>query len=66
MLAQRNRIVAQGISIGHRRAFERMNRAIEALGIRPVVDKVFGFEEVAQAFQHLEKGPFGKVVIVTS
>ncbi|MBZ9853344.1 zinc-binding dehydrogenase [Mesorhizobium sp. CA13] len=66
MLDQRNRIVVQGISIGHRRAFERMNQTIEVLGIRPVVDKVFGFEEVAQAFQHLEKGPFGKVVIVTS
>ncbi|MCA0002639.1 MULTISPECIES: zinc-dependent alcohol dehydrogenase family protein [unclassified Mesorhizobium] len=62
----RNRIVVQGISIGHRRAFERMNQAIEVLGIRPVVDKVFGFEEVEQAFQHLEKGPFGKVVVATS
>lgn len=62
----RNRIVVQGISIGHRRAFERMNQAIEALGIRPVIDKVYGFDEVPQALQHLEKGPFGKIVITTS
>ncbi|TIU64778.1 MAG: NAD(P)-dependent alcohol dehydrogenase, partial [Mesorhizobium sp.] len=62
----RNRIVVQGISIGHRRAFERMNQAIEALGIRPVIDKVYGFDEVPQALQHLEKGPFGKIVIATS
>ena len=62
----RNRIVVQGLSVGHRRAFERMNRAIEALAIKPVIDKVFGFDEVPQAFQHLEKGPFGKIVIAMS
>ncbi|TPI32049.1 NAD(P)-dependent alcohol dehydrogenase [Mesorhizobium sp. B3-2-1] len=62
----RNRIVVQGISVGHRRAFERMNQAIEALAIRPVIDKVFGFDEVPRAFEHLEKGPFGKIVIATT
>ncbi|WP_027168126.1 NAD(P)-dependent alcohol dehydrogenase [Mesorhizobium sp. WSM3224] len=60
----RNRIVVQGISIGHRRAFERMNQAIEALNIKPVIDKVYGFDDVSQALQHLEEGPFGKIVIV--
>ncbi|CDX15753.1 Alcohol dehydrogenase zinc-binding domain protein [Mesorhizobium sp. ORS 3324] len=59
----RNRIVVQGISIGHRRSFERMNQAIETLGIKPVIDKVFRFDELPQAFGHLEKGPFGKIVI---
>ncbi|RRH95301.1 NAD(P)-dependent alcohol dehydrogenase [Mesorhizobium tamadayense] len=62
----RNRITVQGISVGHRRAFERMNQAIEALGIKPVIDRVFGFDEVPQAFEHLEKGPFGKIVITTA
>lgn len=62
----RNRITVQGLSIGHRRAFERMNQAIEALGIKPVIDKVYGFDEVPQALQHLEKGAFGKIVITTS
>ncbi|RUU11915.1 NAD(P)-dependent alcohol dehydrogenase [Mesorhizobium sp. USDA-HM6] len=62
----RNRIVVQGISIGHRRSFERMNRAIEALGIKPVIDKVYGFDYVPQAFGHLEKGPFGKIVITAT
>ncbi|MER8787082.1 NAD(P)-dependent alcohol dehydrogenase [Mesorhizobium sp. M0983] len=59
----RNRIVVQGISIGHRRAFERMNQAIETLAIKPVIDKLFGFDEVPQAFERLETGPFGKIVI---
>lgn len=62
----RNRITVQGLSIGHRRSFERMNQAIEALGIRPVVDKVYGFDEVPQALQRLEQGPFGKIVITTT
>lgn len=62
----RNRIVVQGISIGHRRSFERMNRAIEALGIKPVIEKVYGFNDVPQAFGHLEKGPFGKIVITAT
>ncbi|SFO04778.1 NADPH:quinone reductase [Mesorhizobium sp. NFR06] len=59
----RNRIVVQGISVGHRRAFERMNQAIEALGIKPVIDKVHGFDDVPQALRRLEEGPFGKIVI---
>ncbi|RVD68278.1 NAD(P)-dependent alcohol dehydrogenase, partial [Mesorhizobium sp. M4A.F.Ca.ET.029.04.2.1] len=62
----RNRLTVQGISIGHRRSFERMNQAVEALGIKPVIDKVFGFNEVPQAFDCLEKGPFGKVIITTT
>jgi len=62
----RNRITVQGISIGHRRAFERMNEAIDALGIKPVVDTVYPFAEVRRAFDHLEKGPFGKIVIAGS
>jgi NADPH:quinone reductase-like Zn-dependent oxidoreductase len=61
----RNRIVVQGLSIGHRRSFERMNQAIEALGIKPIIDKVYGFDEVPQALGHLESGPFGKVVVTT-
>ncbi|MCV3206955.1 NAD(P)-dependent alcohol dehydrogenase [Mesorhizobium sp. YC-39] len=62
----RNRIVVQGISIGHRRAFERMNQAVETLAIKPVIDKVFSFDEVPQAFERLEAGPFGKIVIAMS
>jgi NADPH:quinone reductase-like Zn-dependent oxidoreductase len=59
----RNRLVIQGISIGHRRSFERMNEAIEACGIKPVIDTVYPFEEAPRAFSHLARGPFGKIVI---
>jgi len=59
----RKRIVLQGIAMGHRKAFERMNRAIEATSLRPVVDAIYPFEKAPGAFERLAKGPFGKVVI---
>ncbi|MCP3102753.1 NAD(P)-dependent alcohol dehydrogenase [Myxococcus sp. K15C18031901] len=57
------RATIQGISVGHRRAFEDMNQAIEQNGIKPVIDSVFPFTEAPAAFQRLEQGPFGKVII---
>lgn len=59
----RNRITLQGIATGSRRQFERMNAAIEALSIRPVIDAVYPFEAVREAFEHQRRGPFGKVVV---
>ena len=44
--------------------FEAMNRAIKANGIKPVIDKVFGFDEVQAAYKHMASGAhFGKIVI---
>jgi hypothetical protein len=31
--------------------------------LKPVIDKVYSFDDVHTAFDHLERGPFGKVVI---
>jgi len=54
----------QGIFVGSVAMFEAMNRAIDLHKIRPVVDRVFPFEQAAEAFRHLESGEhFGKVVI---
>ena len=41
----------QGISVGSTQMFEALNRAIAASGIKPVIDKVFGFDEVKAAYQ---------------
>ncbi|KVL86249.1 zinc-dependent alcohol dehydrogenase family protein [Burkholderia stagnalis] len=60
------RAVVQGISVGHRRAFEQMNRAFDEHGIRPVVEHVHAFDDAPAAFAHLERGPFGKVVITVA
>jgi NADPH:quinone reductase-like Zn-dependent oxidoreductase len=54
----------QGIFVGSRRMFEAMNRAIEVNQLRPVVDRVFAFEQAVEALHYLESGAhFGKVVI---
>jgi NADPH:quinone reductase-like Zn-dependent oxidoreductase len=44
--------------------FEAMNRAIAANGIKPAIDKVFGFDEVQAAYKHMASGAhFGKIII---
>ncbi len=54
----------QGIFVGSRAMFEAMSRAIEVAGLRPVIDRVFPFEDAKEALKHLESGAhFGKVVI---
>ncbi len=54
----------QGISVGSTQMFEAMNRLISANGIKPIIDKVFGFDEVAAAYKHMASGAhFGKIVI---
>lgn len=62
LLARNARI--SGIYVGARSDFEALNTFLEEKQIRPVVDRVFAFEEAAQAFDYLESGQhFGKVVI---
>ncbi|KAB5566849.1 hypothetical protein GE09DRAFT_1284563 [Coniochaeta sp. 2T2.1] len=57
--------ILRGIMIGSRAQFGDMVRAIEANGIRPVVDeKVFGFGEVKEAYEYLAAAKHvGKVAI---
>ncbi len=55
---------ATGIYVGSRADFEAMNRFITQHKIRPVVDRVFPFEEAAQAYDFMDNGSyFGKIVI---
>ncbi|MEA2632522.1 MAG: hypothetical protein QOE66_2741, partial [Chloroflexota bacterium] len=57
-------VQVQGIFVGSRAMFEAMNRAISLHRLRPIVDRVFAFEQVPEAFKYLESGAhFGKVVI---
>ena len=53
----------QGISVGHRRALEDFVRAVDAIGLKPVIDRRYRFEEAREAFAHLDRGAFGKIVI---
>lgn len=53
-----------GIGVGSTAMFEDMNRAIERNKIKPIVGKVFPFEEAWEAFRQFAAGDFfGKVVI---
>jgi NADPH:quinone reductase-like Zn-dependent oxidoreductase len=54
----------QGVTVGSREGHEAMARAIGAHGLKPVVDRVFGFDEVPAALAHLASGKhFGKVCV---
>jgi NADPH:quinone reductase-like Zn-dependent oxidoreductase len=57
----------QGISVGSTQMFEALNRAVAANAIKPVIDRVFGFDEVQAAYKHMASGAhFGKIVIRVS
>ena len=52
------------IRVGNRTHFEAMAKAIAQHRLRPVVDRVFPFAEIRDAFRHLQAaGHFGKVCI---
>jgi NADPH:quinone reductase-like Zn-dependent oxidoreductase len=54
----------QGIFVGSREMFEGMNRAIALHQLRPVVDRVFPFDQAVEALRYMENGAhFGKIVI---
>jgi NADPH:quinone reductase-like Zn-dependent oxidoreductase len=60
----RKRASLRGIFVGSRAMFDELNRAVEVNRIKPVIDKVFGFEDAAEAYRYQASGTlFGKVVI---
>ena len=57
-------IQVQGIFVGSRDMFESMNRAMTLHQLRPVIDRIFPFDEARQAVRYMESGAhFGKIVI---
>jgi NADPH:quinone reductase-like Zn-dependent oxidoreductase len=53
-----------GIGVGSTQMFEDLNAAIDVNRIKPIIDKVFPFEDAANAFRHLASRDFvGKIVI---
>jgi NADPH:quinone reductase-like Zn-dependent oxidoreductase len=52
------------LAVGSRAQFLSLAQAISTNRIRPVVDRVFAFDEAPDAFRYYEsRRPFGKVVI---
>lgn len=53
----------RGIAVAPRSSFDRMNLFLNTNKIRPVIDQVYAFDRAREAYEHLAKGAFGKVVI---
>jgi NADPH2:quinone reductase len=43
--------------------FREIVSRLDGIGKRPVIDRIFAFDDVKQAFARLGQGPMGKVVI---
>jgi len=57
-------ITLSGITVGSRRMQEDMIDAIEANGIKPVIDSTFPLDQIAAAFAHqASQKHFGKIVL---
>jgi D-arabinose 1-dehydrogenase-like Zn-dependent alcohol dehydrogenase len=56
-------VVVRGVFVGHRRAAEDFVTAIDTIGLKPMIDKRYPFGALPEALAHLERGPFGKIVI---
>lgn len=54
----------RGIPVGSREACMAMMRALDSGKVRPLIDRVFSWDEVDAAFRHFKSGSYmGKVVI---
>ncbi len=59
-----NSVRVQGIYVGSRAMFERMNRAIEFHSIKPVIDKTFKWTDIKDALRYMEaQKHFGKICL---
>jgi len=53
-----------GVYVGDRDMFVEMNRALTATGVKPVIDRVFPFDQAIEAYKYQASGKMvGKVVI---
>ena len=46
-----------------RAAWQEILRHLQRTGARPLVDRVFPFEQLPLAFERLAQGPMGKVLL---
>ena len=67
MTLMNGNVTASGIYVGSRADFEALNAFIDAHHVKPVIDKVYEFDDAAAAFAAVAKGEsFGKTVIRVS
>lgn len=57
-------LTLNGIAVGSGQMQKDMVKAIETTGLKPVIDRSFAFEQLAEAFEYQASGAhFGKIVI---
>jgi NADPH:quinone reductase-like Zn-dependent oxidoreductase len=56
-------LTIQGIGVGHRRSLEEFVRAVDRVALKPVIDARYALSDLPRALDHLDRGPFGKIVI---
>ncbi len=56
-------ISIHGIGTGHRRALEDLVGFVDDANLKPVINQTYDFEDLTAALAHLDRGPFGKVVV---
>lgn len=62
LMARQQRL--QGLIVGSRSMQKDFVRALEVTGVRPVIDRSFRLDEIADAFRYQESGAhFGKIVL---
>ena len=60
-------VTLNGIYVGSREVFQKMNAFIEQANLIPVIDQLFSFDQVPEAFATMDSGShFGKIVIRVS
>jgi NADPH2:quinone reductase len=63
------RLAMGGVAVGaytpaeSRQAWEQLLAVLNTAGAQPLVDHVFGFERLPEAFERLKAGPMGKVLL---
>ena len=56
--------VLQGLIVGSRAHQAEMVRGMETTGLKPILDRAFPLQDLADAFRHEESGAhFGKIVV---
>lgn len=57
-------LTLRGVAVGSRRMMEDLRDAMVKSGQKPVIDKVFGYDDAKSAFAHMKSAQhFGKIVI---
>jgi NADPH:quinone reductase-like Zn-dependent oxidoreductase len=56
-------LTVHGIGTGHRRALEDFVAAIDHTALRPIIDTRYPLTALPAALDHLDRGPFGKIVV---